>query len=127
MTHKLVKAIAVGVVAFVVGYGIGELLQSEPQSCIALLQERANTADQKMLMNNSDGGLFLLTQGPEQNQVLFIGYVGPLTSEKLKTDMINAGLTKVKVETEGTCQSDSGLKYTVVIGSYITQAQPDPI
>lgn len=127
MKLKIIKAVSVGLVSFAVGYGIGELLQSEPQSCNGLLQERANEAEQKMLMNNSDGGLYLLTKGPENNQVLFIGYVGPESSKRLRDEMLNAGLSKVHVETEGTCVSEGGLKYTVVTGSYVTAPQPDPL
>lgn len=128
MKRNIIKIVAATVLAFGGGFLIGDLiLNSQDVNCNSLLQEKANDADQKMLMSNSDGGLYLLTKGPEQNQVLFIGYVGPHSAEILKSEMIDAGLSKVKVETEGTCVSEGGLKYTVVTGSYITQPKPDPL
>lgn len=116
MKLKVILFAGIAIVCVPLGYLLGNL---PTVSCNTLLQERASEADQKMLMTNSDGGLFLLTKGVESNQVLFIGYVGPVTSEGLRVDLINAGFNKVKVDTEGTCVSAGGLKYTVVVGSYV--------
>lgn len=127
MKVKRVALIAFVVSTPVVGLVLHKLLISEPVRCNALLQERASEAEQKMLMSNSDGGLFLLTKGVEPAQVLFIGYVGPITAEGLRTDMINSGLNKVKVETDGKCVSEGGLEYTVVVGSYSIPQPQDPI
>lgn len=128
MTLKRTVALVVGslVVSATIALVANNLL-SDPPSCEGLLSERANEADEKVIMNNRDGGLYLMTRGPEQRQVLFFGYLGPVSAEQLRGEMVDAGLTKVKIETEGTCVSEGGVKYTVVVGSYVPAPQPDPI
>jgi hypothetical protein len=122
--HKVLLALAI--VVPLAGVVAHRTLLTEPVSCNQLLMEKASEVERKMLMQNSDGGLYLMTEGVEERQILFIGYVGPVSAEQLRVQMINAGLSKVHVETDGICVSEGGLEYTVVTGSYITAAQPDP-
>lgn len=126
MKVKRIVLIALVVTIPLAGLVAHRTLLAEPVSCNQLLMEKASEVERKMLMQNSDGGLYLMTEGVEERQILFIGYVGPASAEQLRVQMINAGLSKVHVETDGTCLSEGGLEYTVVTGSYVTAAQPDP-
>lgn len=96
----------------------------QPQNCRTLILERANKVTQKMLMPNGDGGVFLLSRGPEPLQIVFYGFVGPVTATTLQTEMIESGLQEVRVSSSDTCSADNGLIYTVVYGSYKVAPQP---
>ena len=114
------------VVASVVNVAMN-IVTSEPRSCVGILRKRAEEVENKMVLPNQDGGLFLMTEGG-QRVVNFLGYVGPKTVEKMREQMVESGLTNVTVKQEGTCQSESGLEYTVVSGRYtLPEEKPDPI
>lgn len=103
-------------------------MPNEPVSCIKMLKSRAEEVEQKIVLPNQDGGLFLMMQGGQPNTVLFKGYVGPKSADLLKDQMVESGLLSVSVKTEGTCEAESGLVYTVVSGSYIVPPPaPEPI
>lgn len=114
------------VVASVVNFAM-DIVTREPRSCVGILKKRAEEVENKMVLPNDDGGLFLMTEGGPR-VVNFLGYVGPSTVEKMRGQMIEAGLTDVTVKSEGTCQTESGLEYTVVSGRYtLPEENPDPI
>lgn len=105
-------------------------LQSSPlPECISVLKEEASKVEQKMAMPNSDGGLYLLTQGDRTDRVNFLGYVGPKNVEKVEPSMAESGLRNIKVKVVGQCETEGGLIYTLVSGHYdIPEPEPrEPI
>lgn len=132
MSLKTAAIVAVGLVAAVTGsVGITSYLLSDGPAmpiCIDVLKAEANKVEQKMAMPNSDGGLYLLTQGNKTDRVNFLGYVGPKSVEKVQPMMIENGLLNVSVKTVGQCETEGGLIYTLVSGHYdVPEQKPDPI
>lgn len=122
---------ATGVIGAVAGsFGLINFLSETPANpiCIDVLKAEANKVEQKMAMPNSDGGLYLLTQGDKTDRVNFLGYVGPKSVEKVEPMMVENGLLNVSVKTVGQCETDGGLVYTLVSGHYdVPEQKPDPI
>lgn len=132
MSLKIAAIALTGLVAAVAGsVGLISFILSDSSDrpiCIDVLKAEANKVEQKMAMPNSDGGLYLLTQGDKTDRVNFLGYVGPKSVEKVKPMMIENGLQNVSVKTVGQCETESGLIYTLVSGHYdLPVPQPDPI
>lgn len=102
---------------------------SEPKLiCIDVLKQKAETLEKKAVESNPDGGLFLISEGKQPRQVNFTGYVGPKTVEVMRVQMVESGLLNIRVETQGTCEAENGLIYTLVTGTYtIPEQKPDPI
>lgn len=122
---------ATGAIGAIVGsVGLINFLSAEPAIpvCIDVLKAEANKVEQKMGMPNSDGGMYLLTQGNKTDRVNFLGYVGPKSVEKVEPMMKDNGLLNIKIEVVGQCETYGGLVYTLVSGHYdIPAPQPDPI
>ena len=132
MSLKIVAIVVAGLVAAVTGsVGITSYLLSDASAmpiCIDVLKAEANKVEQKMAMPNSDGGLYLLTQGDKTDRVNFLGYVGPKSVEKVAPMMIENGLQNVTVETVGQCETEGGLVYTLISGQYdVPEQKSDPI
>ena len=128
MKLNLASKIGIGLtVVGLIGFGGVMLLPSKaPPNCRSLVLERANKVTQKMIMPNGDGGVFLLSRGPEPMQIVFYGFIGPTTATTLQSEMIEVGLQDVRVGVSGHCSADNGLLYTVVYGAYKTAPQPQP-
>ena len=128
MKFNLASKIGIGLTVLVfIGFGCVMLLPSKaPPNCRSLVLERANKVTQKMIMPNDDGGVFLLSRGPEPMQIVFYGFVGPSTATTLQTEMVEVGLQDVRVNVSGHCSADNGLLYTIVHGAYKTAPQPQP-
>lgn len=128
MKFNLASKIGIGLTLFgFIGFGTIMMLPSKaPPNCRSLVLERANKVSQKMVIPNGDGGVFLLSQGSEPMQIVFYGFIGPVTATTLKTEMIEVGLQDVRVSVSGHCSADNGLLYTVVYGAYKTAPQPQP-
>lgn len=132
MSLKTAALVVTGLIAAVAGsVGFTSYLLTDAPAmpvCIDLLKAEANKVEQKMAMPNSDGGLYLLTQGDKTDRINFLGYVGPKSVEKVKPMMIENGLQNVSIKTVGQCETEGGLVYTLVSGHYDLPApQPDPI
>jgi len=108
------------------------LLSTRPDKplpvCLELMKAQAQKPNVKTVAPNPDGGFFVVFDGQEQNQIDFIGYVGPKSVQVMREQMTEAGMKKIRVEVTGTCEVENGLIYTLVKGSYIVPEQkPDPI
>jgi len=128
MKFNLASKIGIGLTVLgFIGFGVVMMLPSKaPPNCRSLVLERANKVSQKMFMPNDDGGVFLLSRGPEPMQIVFYGFVGPSTATTMQTEMIEIGLQDVRVSVSGHCSADNGLLYTIVHGAYKTVPQPQP-
>lgn len=131
MNNKVLVIVGLGllsglVTASVVNFAVDVLLR-EPDSCIQILKRKAEQVENKMVLPNDDGGLFLMTEaGPRE--VSFLGYLGPTSVDRMHDQMIESGLTNVSVKKEGVCKAENGLEYTVVSGKYtLPEEKPDPI
>lgn len=132
MKLKVAALVLVGTVtAVAAGAGIGQVVSAlnEPNPvCIEVLRKLANEAEEKMVMPNADGGLVLMTPGINPSDVRFTSYVGPKTAPKIQEMLVNSGLQNVVVTVGETCETESGLLYTLVRGSYtMPEEKPDPI
>jgi hypothetical protein len=127
MTNVL-RNVGIGLTAAgLAGIAIFMVAPTSPEpSCRSLVLEKANKLTQKMIMPNGDGGVFLLSQGSEPQQIVFFGYVGPTTATTLLNDMLEVGLTGVSVQSSGQCTAENGLVYTTVYGKYKVREQPQP-
>lgn len=124
----LVLCGSVGTIAGIAGLAVS--LQSEPIVCVEELRQRSENLGQKMVVGNEDGGLVLLSQGTGKNVIIFHGYFGPRTAENLKERLANGGMSNIVVSIQQTCETQGGLVYTLVSGSYSVpepQVDPDPI
>lgn len=121
MTKKKILA-AVTAVALSVSLGavVYNLNSDSKPHCVNLMRTLFEPG-RSMVMNNSDGGVFVLTGA--NGAIEFHGFVGPSTAKTLKSEMINQGLIRVHVNIDGTCMADSGLEYTLVSGEYSIQPQ----
>ena len=128
MKIKILRNVGIGLTIIgLLGFGAIMLLPAKPPpNCRSLVLERANKVTQKMIMPNGDGGVFLLSRGPEPMQIVFYGFIGPTTATTLQSEMIEVGLQDVRVSVSGHCSADNGLLYTVVYGAYKTAPQPQP-
>lgn len=123
----LIAASAMGVVVAAVAI-VSSMGKSPQTNCMTMLRAHASEAEEKIVLPNSDGGLYLLVKTDNPRKIVFHGFAGPKTVENLRVEMINQGLLKVKVDTDSTCETDGGVVYTVVSGSYEVPEQPaDPI
>lgn len=103
-------------------------LQSQTVNCVDVLKKHATKLEQTTVTPNPDNGLFVVSDGNEPGQLVFLGYVGPKSVELMRNQMLNAGLKKISINVEGTCEIENGLVYTLVSGSYVVPEQkPDPI
>jgi len=127
MKNKILRNVGIGLTIIgLLGFGAIMLLPAKPPpNCRSLVLERANKVTQKMIMPNGDGGVFLLSRGPEPMQIVFYGFIGPTTATTLQSEMIEVGLQDVSVDVSGHCSADNGLLYTVVYGAYKTAPQPE--
>jgi len=127
MNLNIVAVVLVGVAG--VGAGIGGLvakLNEPPLICIDMLRKLANELPEKMVMPNADGGLVLVSPGINPDDVRFTSYVGRKTAPKLKELLVSSGLKNVSVSVGETCETESGIEYTVVRGSYtVPQEEPE--
>lgn len=126
---KLIAAVTAVVLSVSLGVVVYNLNSGSKPHCVSLMRSLFEPG-RSMVMNNSDGGIFVLTGA--NGAVEFHGFVGPSTAKTLKSEMINQGLIRVHVDIDGTCMADSGLEYTLVSGEYSIrpqQQQPpqDPI
>lgn len=128
---KLKIAVMALVGAIAAGAAIGQIVSAlnEPNPvCIEVLRKLANELEEKMVMPNADGGLVLMSPGINPTDVRFTSYVGPKTAPKIQELLVNSGLQNVVVTVGETCETESGLLYTLVRGSYtIPEEKPDPI
>jgi hypothetical protein len=109
--------------------GVLSLNRQKPlPACIELMKEHAQRLETKTIAPNPDGGYFVVFDGKNPGQLEFVGYVGPKSVDVMREQMADAGLRQIRVETNGTCEIENGLVYTLVSGSYIVPTQkPDPI
>jgi hypothetical protein len=93
-------------------------------SCIQTLKTKAEKAEQKMVMQNDDGGLFLLTNSDVPGLVQVLGFIGPKSLESVVSQMENSGLVNISMKLGEECVVESGLIYTLVSGSYEIPTPP---
>jgi hypothetical protein len=110
---SIMLSVAIALVAMI----IHRELQTTPD-CISVLKEKASHSDQKTIVPNGDGGLFLLTGSDVPGLVQVLGYIGPKSLDNLVEQMEQSGLSNISMKLGDECTVESGLLYTLVSGSY---------
>ena len=116
-------SIMLAVVVALIAMLIHRELQTTPE-CVSLLKEKAMRAEQKMVVPNEDGGLFLLTNSDVPGLIQVLGFIGPNSLEHVVSQMESAGLVNVSMKLGKECVVESGLIYTLVSGSYEIATPP---
>jgi hypothetical protein len=117
-------ALAVVSVAVAVAILVNAQLK-DPVSCVETLKAKAENAVQKMVVQNDDGGLHLLTSTSFPDVIEVLGFIGPNSLESMVQNMESSGLINVSMKVKGQCIADNGLVYNLVSGTYSLPA-PKP-
>jgi hypothetical protein len=118
--------IALAVVSVVVSVASLIVVQlKDPPSCTATLKTKSESAQQKMVVQNDDGGLYLLTSTDVAGVIEVLGFIGPKSLESMVENMERSGLINVSMKVKGQCIADNGLVYSLVNGYYSLPA-PKP-